>query len=617
MSYTINKTNGEVFITLQDGTLDTSCSVGLIGRNYDGYGEVSNDNVLHLLENFSNKSPPISPISGQMWFNSETGLMNVYNDSTLQWHPVGSPIMSISPPITPIDGELWLNTNKNCQLNIYFQGVWYPINESTVGFGLSKSKSMVLTDINNVQQPVVIFVVSNIVLAIISASTFAIDNSNDIIDGISGFNRFTQINIGITFSSLSTMHGNLIGNATSATYLQNPCKINNVSFTGDADNITVKANTNHPLFNGKYIVGSQFDGSGDITWDVDADSNNTNNKVVARDTNGNFAANVITANDFVGQFSGQVTSGPGTSVFDTIQVNTLLGVNFGGNASSASTLKPGAKINGVQFTGESNITVGINASNISGTTLANNVVLSNLTSVGVLSSLNVANAGITVGGINSTNSISIGIQSTPTSSTGLTPAINSYSGRLDLTLNDNAGAISLSFVDTYEAASLSTTGPALIPSLVNAINLGSPEYKFNTMYATTFNGVATSAAYADVAENYLSDEEYLYGTVLEFGGEFEITIASLHSPRIAGVVSLNPAHLMNCDCNGLTVPVALLGKVPCKVIGKVQKGDMLISAGNGYAKAAIYPQIGTVIGKALADYDSDQPGEIQIAVGRL
>lgn len=618
MSYSIKKTNGTLFATIQDGTLDTSCSIGLIGRNYDGYGEVSNDNALRLLENFSNHTAPNAPISGQLWFNNVTGLINVYNDITKQWYAVGWPVISTTTPLEPKDGEFWLNTtNFNCQLSVFFSGNWYVINEAAIGFSTSKPTSTVLTDINNVQHPVILLVVNGIVLAIISSSSFTLPNLNNTINGIVGFDRFTQINIGITFSNNSNLYGDVVGNALTATYLQNPCHINGVKLTGDADNITITAGTNFPLSNGKYIIGSNFDGKSSITWDVDADNNNTPNKVVARDSAGSFSANVITANEFVGNFTGQVTSGHGTSVFDTIQVNTLLGVNFGGNASSASKLSPGAKINGTLFTGEHDITVGIDANNISGTTIANNVILSNLTSVGILSDLNVHNTGIVVGTKLSSNSLSISIQPTPSTTSGLASVINSYSGRLDIGVSGGLGENVLSIVDSEQAQALSTSGPALLPNTTNSINIGSLEYKFNTMYATTFNGVATSASYADVAENYVSDFNYEYGTVLEFGGEFDVTIATLNSPRIAGVVSQNPAHLMNCNCKGLAVPVALLGKVPCKVIGKISKGDMLISAGNGYARAAIYPQIGTVIGKSLENYDSDQIGEIQIVVGRF
>ena len=135
---------------------------------------------------------------------------------------------------------------------------------------------------------------------------------------------------------------------------------------------------------------------------------------------------------------------------------------------------------------------------------------------------------------------------------------------------------------------------------------------YNTVYAK-----ATSAQYADLAEVYETDSDYEVGTVVVFGGEKEVTISTEgNDPRVAGVISGSPAYLMNTKSNGQ--PVALLGKVPCKVIGHIVKGDMLSTdpAHNGVAKKTHEPQVGEVIGKALEDYDSDEIGTINIVVGR-
>ncbi len=135
---------------------------------------------------------------------------------------------------------------------------------------------------------------------------------------------------------------------------------------------------------------------------------------------------------------------------------------------------------------------------------------------------------------------------------------------------------------------------------------------------TLTSGSRLQATYADLAEYYSADAHYPAGTVLDFGGEFEVTMAGIESNRIAGVVSADPAYVMNgmIKCNH-PVMIALQGRVPCKVRGKVRKGDMMISAGDGYAKAAITaPNMGTVIGKALANFDGEE-GVIEVVVGRL
>jgi hypothetical protein len=137
------------------------------------------------------------------------------------------------------------------------------------------------------------------------------------------------------------------------------------------------------------------------------------------------------------------------------------------------------------------------------------------------------------------------------------------------------------------------------------------------LYARYFRGIATSAQYADLAENYVADQQYGPCTVLEFGGTCEVTIASDGTRAVAGVVSTNPAHLMNSGCQGtFVVAVALQGRVPCKVRGKIRKGDMMVSAGGGYARAEYNPVLGSVIGKALEDFDGPD-GIIEVVVGRL
>jgi hypothetical protein len=127
----------------------------------------------------------------------------------------------------------------------------------------------------------------------------------------------------------------------------------------------------------------------------------------------------------------------------------------------------------------------------------------------------------------------------------------------------------------------------------------------------------TTAVYADLAEQYQADAEYEAGTVLMFGGEFEVTVAEDDTVRVAGVVSTNPAYLMNSDLNGLnTVAIALQGRVPCKVKGRIRKGDMLVAAGGGYARATDNPKFGAIIGKALENFDGDE-GVIEVVVGRM
>jgi len=129
-------------------------------------------------------------------------------------------------------------------------------------------------------------------------------------------------------------------------------------------------------------------------------------------------------------------------------------------------------------------------------------------------------------------------------------------------------------------------------------------------------GSRLNATYADLAEYYEADAHYEPGTVLEFGGDKEVTLAQDGTTRVAGVVSTDPAYAMNAKCPGIATPIALQGRVPVKVRGTVRKGDMMVSAGNGYARSWNNPQMGTVIGKALENFDGVE-GVIEVAVGRL
>ena len=132
------------------------------------------------------------------------------------------------------------------------------------------------------------------------------------------------------------------------------------------------------------------------------------------------------------------------------------------------------------------------------------------------------------------------------------------------------------------------------------------------------SGSKLQSTYADLAEMYSADTEYEVGTVLVFGGDSEVTTTNIHlDHRVAGVVSAEPAFVMNQDCPGIATCIALQGRVPCKVIGKVAKGDLLVSSGlRGYAVVNNTPTVGTVIGKAVGTKDDAGEGIVEVVVGR-
>jgi hypothetical protein len=184
-------------------------------------------------------------------------------------------------------------------------------------------------------------------------------------------------------------------------------------------------------------------------------------------------------------------------------------------------------------------------------------------------------------------------------------------GVISGTGNISCGNLIAGNILTVNAGSAVT---AIVNGAANAVgNIGSSTKYFNQLFAQ-----ATTALYADLAEVYEADTDYAPGTVVSFGGSKEVTIStSANDTTVAGVISANPSYLMN---NGLTADhraiVALTGRVPTNVTGTVSKGAMMVSAGNGYAQACSTPAMGTVIGKALENFNG-KSGIIEIVVGRM
>lgn len=138
-----------------------------------------------------------------------------------------------------------------------------------------------------------------------------------------------------------------------------------------------------------------------------------------------------------------------------------------------------------------------------------------------------------------------------------------------------------------------------------------------------FHGTATSAQYADLAEYYSSDADYEPGTVLKLGGEAEVTQTTLaFCPEVFGVVSTEPAYLMNSKLEGTRVAVAMAGRVPVKVIGQVKKGQRLLASEEpGVARAPTdyemqeYMDWYRIVGRALEDKTTEGIGLVEVAVG--
>jgi hypothetical protein len=304
------------------------------------------------------------------------------------------------------------------------------------------------------------------------------------------------------------------------------------------------------------------------------------------------------------------------------RVGTLSSLSVTGNVAASYFTGNGALLTGVVATGIgtlSNLDVSGSA------TIAGNVDASYFTGNGALltgiisstySNTNVAsylttysgNIGGTITTASQPNIISVG------NLTALTVAGNVTAGNIAASYFTGNGALLTGVV----ATGIGNVTTLTVGNIVNANsdgvgNIGTITTQFNTVFAQ-----ATSARYADLAEMYTADAEYAPGTVMCFGGSAEVTISTQDSDRrVAGVVTSNPAYLMNNNIQSeFTVAVALQGRVPVRVRGIIHKGDLMVSAGDGYARAEAEPRMGAVIGKALEDHMGDD-GTIEVVVGRL
>ena len=294
--------------------------------------------------------------------------------------------------------------------------------------------------------------------------------------------------------------------------------------------------------------------------------------------------NSVAATTFLGNLSGNVT---GVLSGDAGNVSNVQGANVTGAVSFATTANAvaGANVSGeVAFATTANAVAGANVSGaVSFATTANAVAGANVS--GTVSSATTATTAGTV-------------------TTAAQPNITSTGTLTSLTVSGALNVMS----GTLTADTLTTGASGTAGVITGNWSLSS--------------GSRLTATYADLAEYYEGDAEYSPGQVVDFGGEKEVTLSTTKcSQRVAGVVSTEPAFMMNEDCPGHKVAVALQGRVPTQVTGHCEKGDLMVSDGNGHATAwhnvATIMQPGVVIGKAIQAHTGPDLGIIEIAVGRL
>ncbi|CAB4163797.1 hypothetical protein UFOVP1146_153 [uncultured Caudovirales phage] len=436
----------------------------------------------------------------------------------------------------------------------------------------------------------------------------------------------TYITGNLSVSGNATLSGNILGDR-----IQNGSTSLDIQVASGNANISVGGTSNVAVFatTGEYVTGL-ISATGNITGgnvlggaNVNATTHTgTTVSVSANITGGNVltgglisATGNVAGSFFVGNGSaltGIATGAAsnissGTSNVNIVSSGGNIAVGVGGTSNVAVFATTGEYVTGLisasgNITG-GNVMVAGSGGNISG---ANIITATTLSATGnvVGGNVLVAGSGGNIAGANI-------ITATTLSATG-----NVVGGNVTTAgLISATGNITTAGILTVNSGNAVT---AIVNGGSNAVgNIGSSTVYFNRIFAQ-----ATTALYADLAEMYTADAQYPASTVVVFGGNQEITISTVsHDSRVAGVVSTNPAHIMNSGITGnCSIAVALTGRVPCQVVGPISKGDQVVSspiAGVAERLDISQYQPGVVIGKSLEDHSGLGVGTIEIVVGRV
>lgn len=594
MAYQVDKFNGTFLVSVEDGTIDTTTDLRFVGKNYAGYGEVQNENFLHLLESFSNTTEPPKKITGQIWYDSANKRLKFYNGSKFKM--AGGAEVGDTAPSGLAVGEFWWDTTTK-QLKAWTGSEFVlvgPVASPDLGTSTIAAAVVKGTVSTTVGPHTILKVITDDkVVGIFSKTEFTLDSAQNSIED------FTVVKKGFTLAKSQT------GVSTDS-----------YAMWGTAEN----ANKLGGFEADQYIRIGDNAFPSEVVFGDPGYSLGTGNDLRVRVENGD---EVIIENRLGNDITFRITVTESTDERDIAIIKSTGVVPGNDNTYTLGTAL--SRWNGVfasTFTGNlvGNVT-GNTAGTHTGNVLASdNSILINATSkqigyaganlVGTLdgSCTGSAATATNAGKLNDLDpSVAVpvtAIATIPVRNTSGNIYANQFIGISDKTdrtrINNSAvdasvgpGDISTApAADQYRSAMTSMTPWTIAARDGNA-----------DITANIFNGTATSAQYADLAEKYLADEDYEVGTVVAVGGEKEVTKCKW-GDRAIGVVSANPAFMMNKDLEGGTY-IALKGRVPVRVIGSVKKGDRLIASNNGLAVAAV-PHANDVFAVALeSNSDSD------------
>ena len=590
MAYQVDKFNGTFLVSVEDGTIDTTTDLRFVGKNYAGYGEVQNENFLHLLENFANTTAPPKVVTGQVWYDSATKRLKFYDG--FRFKMAGGAEVSPTAPSGLATGDFWWD---NLAKQLYaWTGTDFALigPESSPDLGTSTVTAAVVkgTVGTSVGPHTILKVIADDkIIGIYSKTAFTIDNAQNPIED------FTVIKKGFTLSKSQSgvssddyvmwgtaENANKLGGFSADSYIRvgdnafpSEVAFGDPGFTlGDGNDLRVR------IENGDEVVFENRLGN-EITFRITVVETTDERDVAVIQSTGIVPGdnnaytlgtalsrwNNVHATTFTGNLSGNVTG------------NTT-GIHIGNILASDNTVMINAATKQIGFAGANIVGTLVGSVTGSAATATNSSRLNDLEpSVSVpMSSIATITVRDASGNISANRFIGIADNANKT-------FIDNTDSVVDPTWNGSVASTK------YRSARLSAT----------AFSIAARDASGN-ITANIFNGTATAARYADLAEKYLADADYEAGTVVCIGGEKEVT-ASSWGKRAIGVVSTNPAFMMNKDLEGGTY-IALKGRVPVKVIGRIKKGDELIAANNGCAMMAV-PHASGVFAVALESNDDE------------
>jgi hypothetical protein len=642
VAYTVNKTDGSVFASVADGAINTTSSLTLIGRNTTNYGEYIAENTIKHLENFAHTTAPSTPLTGQVWFNKNDSTLRVYNGS--DWERTSAvEVKSTAISTNLTEGSMYFDT-KDDELKVYanssFKSAVIPggtVTDIYTGNAMTGSASIygakldtlfLKTSGSKIVPVVALKYYSNgsdnpghndygdgnsSIMALFSDhSEFAVDSTDPHYAELNGATGIgTTIKSGISLRSEYANNPNArsdtasLANIAYAIDLTDPAPVATAAGRIAGKDI-FRNNTNVvPDTDGAYTIG--LTGTRFSYAYLDAlnvgPGGSTGSGIFANGT----AVDIGTSSDrfqdgyFVNlDVSGNVTFGAGTQNFGTsvAPVENLYAANatLSGTAIVSTTPSAGTHITNKTYV-DTEIASAVSSTNVVRTTGTQ----ASIAGAKTFTTLLTGSAGVSDG--------------TATMSSGALTGVTTITASGQV----RGGSLTDGTATLNGSGALSGATTGAFSGLVSAGSLssGSTIAASGNVSGNYFVGTATQAQYADLAEIYKADRDYAPGTVVKIGGAEEITqTTDAFDNEVFGVISENPAYLMNKDAEGL--PVALAGRVQVKVIGKVKKGERLVSAdmeGFAWGIGSDDYDARAIIGRSLEDKTDGESGMVEAVIG--